>query len=436
MSVLDTFFTLFKSSGVEEVEKDNERVKKSNDKLEDSLKGSQKTSDDLTRSFKGLGGELVGMATAGLSAAALLSKLKSSFNYSLDLKRASMLLNANVEDLDAWGGAVEKTGGNVKTFEQSLQNLAMHLGTTGDVALKVLPQFADSFQKLGRYGSLRYGHLLGMDESLILLLQKGRGEVEALIKQQKELGIITTKDAEASLKFNNELQNTDRVFRTLFAETVTSTLPALTQVLNSFSDAGTYLQNHQAAIKGALIAIGAAALYAAKGLFTLKRARLGLAIGAAGIVYEDVKAYREGKNSAIGDFRNWFYRKALEYDQDRIQKGLKPLHDRSSTELSPLPIDHKNIRDFKEPLTIRPEELEELLPKAKAALGITTSVTLPSANNLATPSIANRNISINIGDINIQAQTNDVKSLTKAIDDTLKEQLRQALYNFDNGVLT
>ena len=77
MAVLDTFFTLFKSSGVEDVEKDNERAKKSNDKLDESLKNSRKTSDDLGRSFQGLGNELIRLATAGLTGAGILAGFAS-----------------------------------------------------------------------------------------------------------------------------------------------------------------------------------------------------------------------------------------------------------------------------------------------------------------------------------------------------------------------
>ncbi len=443
MSVLDTFFTLFKSSGVEDVEKDNDRAKKSNDKLDESLKGSRKTSDDLTRSFKSMGSELIGLATAGLSVASILSKLKSSVSYTIDLAQVSRVLNVNISDLDAWGNAVKKTGGTVQTFESSLQNLAMHLGTTGDVALKVLPQFADSFQKLGRYGSMKYGAMLGMDESLILLLQKGRREVESVIKQQKELGVVTQHDAEVALKFNSAWTNTTQTFRTLFAETATDILPLLTTLLSAFTETGSYLQGHREAIAGALMAIGGAALYAARGFFTLRRAMLAL-IPLAGIVYEDLKAFSQGKDSFIGEqaakhklvFKEVRAFVQAAHDTKKLfNKGNELfwnlINKKPGAPANSLPIPVKP-----ESLTVNPDELQNLLPKAKAALGITTSVSLPSPNGLASVKpLPSKHISISIGDINIQTQTSDVQSMIKAIDDSFKEQLRQVLYNFDNGVL-
>ena len=453
MAVLDTFFTLFKSSGVEDVEKNNERAKKANDKLEESLKSSRKTSDNLGRSFQGLGNELTRLATAGLTSAGVLAGFKKAVGYTIDLDQASRALSVNISELDAWGGAVQKTGGNVASFESSLRNLAMHLGTTGDVALKVLPQFADSFQKLGRYGSLKYGGMLGMDESLILLLQKGRREVEALIQQQKELGVVTKHDAEVARQFNWAWQNATRSLRTAVLETATAILPYLTKIFDGVASSSNYLRDHQAAISGALGAIGAAALYAARGFFTLRKAMIAL-IPVVGVVYEDLKAFYQGKDSFIGrlaaksprvynEIKAWVQ---LGHDIKKAGKAVKDYFTDSNNFFSP--VDHlrsnKTSQTFSRiakslgggnSLTIDPTELDNLLPQAKAALGITTAIALPSSGSLSGGSTANRNISVNIGDINIQAQTNDVQSLTKAIDDTLKEQLRQALYNFDNGVL-
>ena len=442
MAVLDTFFTLFKSSGVEDVEKDNERAKKSNDKLDESLKNSRKTSDDLGRSFQGLGNELIRLATAGLTGAGILAGFKKSVDYTINLDQASRALQVNISELDAWGSAVQKTGGNVESFEGSLQNLAMHLGTTGDVALKTLPQFADSFEKLGRYGARKYGSQLGMDESLILLLQKGRREVEALIQQQKELGVVTKYDAEVARQFNWAWQNATRSLRTTVLETATEILPYLTKVFEGISVSSTYLRDHKDAISGALMAIGAAALYAARGFFKLRRAMFAL-IPIAGVVYEDLKAFSQGKDSYIGELaaksprvyneiKAWVQ---LEHDVKKAGKAIKAYYSDSSNFFARKDEAPKKIPAQSSALTVNEAELEALLPKAKAALGITTSVSLPSPGGLNGGSIANRNISINIGDINVQAQTNDVQSLTKAIDDTLKEQLRQALYNFDNGVL-
>jgi len=425
MSVLETFYTLFKSVGVEDLEKDNARAKSSNDKLDQSLKDSEKISDDLTRSFKNMGHELLGLATSGLSLAGILSRLKSSISYTIDLDQASRALGANVSDLDAWGAAVQKTGGNVNTFENSLKNLAMHLGTTGDVALKVLPQFADSFQKMGRYGSFRYGQMLGMDESLILLLMKGRKEVEATIEQQKKLGVVTQKDAETARMFNYAWQNATRSFRNSFIEAATTVLPYITKLLDAFAGMGNYLQAHKDVMVGALTAIGAAALYAARGFFTLRKSWL-LLIPVAGAVIGDLKAYAQGKDSftgkAISKAHSWYYNAVQEFNRQKAAGIKRP------------DIFHP-LAPSKNDLTVNPDDLEKLSAHAKAMLGISSAVALPAAGSLNSTPLASKNVSINIGDINIHAQTNDVQSLTKAIDDTLKEQLRQTLYNFDDGVI-
>src|ERR1043165_2772805 len=178
MSALETLYILFKSFGTDDVKKAQEEVKKSADKMNESLKDSEKVGDKVTESFSKLGKELTNTITKVISVGALLAGIKNSINYAEDVDLASRQLAVNVDELDAWDNAVRRTGGTAEQFQASLRRLAQQLGTSGQIALEVLPQLADSFQQMGRFGAIRYGEILGLDENTILLLQKGRREVE------------------------------------------------------------------------------------------------------------------------------------------------------------------------------------------------------------------------------------------------------------------
>jgi hypothetical protein len=287
-----------------------------------------------------------------------------------------------------------------------------------------------------------------MDESLILLLRKGRHEVEALVQQQKNLGVVTQQDADAARLFNYAWQNTTRSLRVAFIETATTMIPTLIQALNAFTNTNEYLQQHKDAIVGTLMAIGAAALYAARGFFTLRRAWL-LLIPLAGAVFEDLKAFSEGKNSFTGEllaksaaarkeYVSWLH---LYRDFKKVFNGGNNAFWKAEDSLAGSLRDaqHRSNPNYKptvaNPLTINPEDLENLMPQAKAALGITNAVPIAGHSIVNSQQSSSKNISVNIGDINITAQPTDMQTFTKAINDTLKEQMRQVLYNFDDGIL-
>jgi hypothetical protein len=176
------------------------------------------------------------------------------------------------------------------------------LGTTGNVALKILPQLADSFQRLGKFRSLQFGKMLGLDESTILLLQRGRREVDEVLKRQKELGVVTKNQIEVSRKFNYELGNTGQAFRSLYLGVGETIFPLLSKFLVVMQDVAIYFQSHTDFIVGALIAIGGAATIAAVafGLITLPILAVIAAIGLFALAYDDLATFFKGGDSLIG----------------------------------------------------------------------------------------------------------------------------------------
>lgn len=59
---------------------------------------------------------------------------------------------------------------------------------------------ADAVSRIDPQEAMGYGRQMGFDPATIALLQKGRGELERLLKTQKELAVYTKEDAEIAKK--------------------------------------------------------------------------------------------------------------------------------------------------------------------------------------------------------------------------------------------
>lgn len=471
-SVLGLFYTLFKAEGQDEVKKANQDVKKSSDDVEKSFKNTNQSTDKLSHAFNRLGHELAGIITSAISVGALFEGLKSAIDYATQIDVASRALQVNVSELDAWGGAVQRTGGNLQSFEGSLNSLAEHLGTTGETAMKVLPQLADSFGRMNLRTALNYGKMLGLDEGTILLLQKGRREVEAIVDRQKELGVVTKQDAETARKFSYEWQDATRSFRSAFMGAAEAILPLMTKVVDFFIVASQYFRKHADLIVGALIAVGVAALFFAAPFILTTVAVFGL-IAAFALLYEDIKAFMQGHNSLTADLlKRWpeigaaiigtvnligqalktlgplligVFKGALVFIGDVLDglnlllKLLVPVV--KFLESHPDAAKHwtieSQVNEKDKPKVMSDDEVNAYISKGQAMMATANTTPLNSAPANAfsnTSNNSNRNVSINTGPITIQTQSTDPAGAALAFGDFLSEHFKQTINNFDDGI--
>ena len=308
MTILDTFYLLFKSDTTQ-LKSGAEEAKKTIKSLNDYLTGSAGTvvaTEKVGNAFLGLTKNFAGFIAASAAAAIVITNLKSATDYGIKLSQTAKLLNVNIEELDAWGNAVQKTGGSASAFEASLKGLAEHLGTTPAIALKTLPKLADSFERIGRFRSLKYGKMLGLDEPTILLLQRGRREVQAVLDKQKELGVVTKKDQETFLSFRDSINDTEHATRSLFSVFALDAIPVLDTLLKAVTKVFGYLMRHKDLVYGALIAIGLAALTIVIPFLIANAAIIGTIAAVSALIaifallYEDIKYYIQGHDSLLG----------------------------------------------------------------------------------------------------------------------------------------
>lgn len=472
MSVLDIFYTLFKPQGQEEVKKANEDVKKSSDGVEKSFQGTNKATNELGHAFNRLGHELASVITSAISVGAIFEGIKSALDYATQIDVASRMLQVNVSQLDAWGGAVQRTGGNLQSFEGSLNSLAEHLGTTGEVAMKVLPQLADSFGRMNLRTAMTYGKMLGLDEGTILLLQKGRREVEAIVDRQRQLGVVTKQDAETARKFSWEWQDATRSFRSAFMGAAEVILPILTKVVDFFIVASQYFRKHADVIIGALLGVGAAALFFAAP-FLLTTAAVFLLIAAFALLYEDIKAFVQGHNSLTGDlFKRWpaigamiigvvnligqalktlgplllgIFKGVLIVIGDVLDglnlvlKALMPVVkflESHGDQAKRWTIESQETTGTK-PKVMSQGDLDSYMARGQAIMSTANTTPLNNAPVNAfssTDNRANRNVSITTGPVTIQTQSTDPNGAALAFGDFLQEHFKQAINNFDDGI--
>lgn len=291
MSILDTFYILFKSDA-SEVKKGAEEAQKATQNLQDKLKSTDKSAEHLGESFLSATHSALGLVAGIVSVGTVLSGLHSAVSNVQQLGDASRSLGVNVTALDAWGHAVQRTGGSAQEFQSSLVSLADHLKTTPAIALKSLPLFADAFSRMNQAQANMYGKSLGIDQGTIYLLQQGRREVEDTIKQQQKLGLVTKEDVEITRKFDNALYDAGRAFQSFYRSLAMPALPFLTKTFD-------YLLEHKDLIKGAFLAIGSAIVVVNRAALLLYL-RLGLIVGAFALIFEDIAKFNEGAKSVTG----------------------------------------------------------------------------------------------------------------------------------------
>jgi hypothetical protein len=437
VAVLDTFYILFKSNS-KDAEKGFESVNKSIVRMDQSLNK---------------------FAKKWLSLYAIFAGLTNAVSYAFNLTQASQALAVNIEELDAWGSALKKTGGNAESFAKVLESLSAHLGTNPKTALQLLPKIADQFAKLNRIQALQYGKMLGLDTPTILLLQQGRREVEALIARQKELGVVTTRDAAIFKKFQSDTQDLGKGFQSLTRDYLLMIIPAIDKVLEKLTKFIVYIRKHSGLVKGALVPI-AAVFAGIAGSIILANIPLFIFIGAVALLasafalaYDDIETFRKGGESVVGDMlKRWPELKdVVQGVFDAIQIGAKGVvwflcqmlyKINTIIEAAKIVYNYASpyIDKFTDALKIEGQDVDFFgkLSNAKKTINQANTTPLNSVlgSQLWNPNLqGNKEINLTIGEIQISTMATDATDISNAIGGELQRQMRQLQNNYAGGQL-
>lgn len=495
-SILETFIILFKGDSTD-LKKGSDEAKKTVDTLDNSLKNTNALTTTVGNSFKGMIRQATGALAAVVGIAGFIGSVKSAITIADNLGKLSKALDVNIEELGAWGDAVQKSGGTAEGFYGTVTSMTAALSDfaakgTSRVApffeqlgirmtdargkarafLDLLPEIATSFERLGKAESLGIGQKLGLDQGTILLLQKGRTEVELFVKQQKELGVVTKKNAETAGKFKDQWDNFTHAFRSVALTANSSILPFFTALLRIFEKLAIYLRENPHLLASIGIALGA--LFTAFAPVAAIIAAIGTALV---LLHDDYEHFQQGHESLIGKIvTDWpktaaVFKFVLQVLQNVFQTIVKVFEkligsiDTIVTSFSGLgnvvtEVWKEIVSTITNAIDLVSNAIDKVTnvyKKAKSAIGLGGNENLEAniistqrlvseanqspLNSLSTNSILNsskaltRNTTVQVGDVTIETAATDAKEIAGVFSSSLEDQIRQAINNYDDGVL-
>lgn len=467
-SILDTFYILF-DSDADKVKQGAQEADKAQENLEKKIKSTHNATLDLGDSFLTMARRAAAFLATFASVGFVARSIFDAAEYSDHLEKASASLGVNQQSLEAWGLAAKVAGGSVDGFIGSVDSLSVamtQIDVTGhsrllpffqqlgismtDAAgkvrpvLDVLPALADAFAKMTPQQSRSFGQKLGLDEGTIMLLQRGRREVDALIARQKELGVISVKDTEAAKKYKDALDDQAHVWRVLAADIGADILPILTRAIEKLTMWTQAVRKHAGLLYGILTPLAAIL-----GVVTLRWAAAGLAgsvaiagitaplwllvtvlglVGAAvGLVWDDFKIWKEGGDSLFGPVYGWLVKIKDILDSIKAPSWLK-------FALNPAGALGGWIGG------LAGDEIRDLagIGAAKGALATADSSAAQSLvfRNAQSPltGYGTKNTTIKIDAVNVNTQATDADGISQAIGKSLDTHLKQTVSTFDDGI--
>lgn len=490
MNLLESFYFLFEADasglnkGLDEADKRAQGTEK-------SLNETEKAAHQLGTALGGVIRQFGGMVLASVALGSMTQNLLEAVHAADKLDEAAQARGMSVESLSALGGAAKIAGGSVEGLLGSLDALDTSLtqidvtgksraapflkelgidldsvAYKGKSAMELLLPIADSFEKLSKQQQIGMGRKLGFDQGTIMLLQMGRREIEAQIAKQKELGVVTQRQAELSAKFNDEIDYTRMAFRGVWLSVAESVLPALTRGMEMLQGFAKFLKQHSQFVVGLMIALGTAiAVFVLPPLIKMAAAALvafapffiiGAVVAALGaafaLMYEDVMIFLEGGDSAIGRLLEKFpvlaeVARAVGVVFSAVWDGIKM---GGEAALSILEVVWDIIKGIFSSIGSVLGAAGSFLGKvlglggSDAAQGLAagqqmlaTAAASPIASqtsNSISNSQRSRSTAVNIGEVKVQTAATDANGIARDLGGGLIAQMRQAVNNYDDGV--
>ena len=319
---------------VRRVDNDLAKTKADADKAGKAL---QDAADKGASSWGGFAKVLGGALVALGGAAVVLSSIGTYVDQAAALDRTSQSLGLSIERLQAWQGAVQAAGGEAEEAADRFRDLSDYIidatqfdsGPLKDIAAKlgislkdaqgharntedVMLDLADAFQRVGSQASTAYGMQMSFDPATIALLQKGRGELTALLALEEERAVYSKRDAEAARKQQLAMQALTRAWDRFVAGIVRVFMPVITGLTEAFGKVADVLGDNARAIGIALALLAGVIMLTLVPALT-SMAAAGLAaiapfapiialVGALALVIDDLLTYMEGGESTLADF--------------------------------------------------------------------------------------------------------------------------------------
>lgn len=277
-------------------------------------------------------GKILGIGGAFAGLYAVQQTFSNYLNEADSLLKFSRAIGQNVEDIDAWGQAVKRSGGTAEGFQASLKTLTTQLSkmsTTGNSragkilesvgidagsigrardSFEVLQDIADKMQGMSKQEAFGFGASLGLDQGTIMLLQQGRDGVADLVGKMKELGTITPDDGWVE-DFNDSIDDIKKSFMSLMGIIFREVGPVFNWLTQQVKQLNIWLRKHETAVKAFFYMVAglitALLIPTILELFAVLLANpitwIVMLLAGLALAIEDLVVWADGGESALGD---------------------------------------------------------------------------------------------------------------------------------------
>ena len=325
-----------------------------NSKLNKEIDKSEQKTDEFGKSMltaEGRAGmmeeKIKGVFTrigAAILATVAASKALETFNNHVQtveqIRNTSDALGVAIEDVDAFGKAIERMGGDAQGARDSLTDMAESIGealqdvesgraktfkalgiSLKDVkgqaknAVQGMIELAAAVEGMGREQAVFRIKELGItDNRSVELLLKGRQEVERMLRVQKEQGVVTKESAERVRVYSEALAKLKQSAGVAASGIVDWILPAITRFIQMLDGVVTWMNRHDTFVKGFFIGLttiltamflpavisATAAVWALIAPFLAVAAPIAAVVALFALLYDDVMNFLDGNDSLIG----------------------------------------------------------------------------------------------------------------------------------------
>lgn len=348
MSILDTFYILFKTDA-DEAARDIEKVDRASDRAAAGLSKMDLAAGKVGSSFIAMARNLAAPLLALASVGTITSAVFERVNQIGDIGDAATKLRSSVQEYDALTRAVRAAGGemmavqaNIATFSDKLNDAAARpdgpnaknfkkwgiafKDVKGEAvgAVEGLLSLAKSLEGVSRAEALGRLRRLGIEDAdTIEFLLQGKKAIEEKMRAEREAGVVTDRQIELEGAYQATMGRLRNSLDSVANGLTEILIPALISGAEAFMKMMKWVKENRTLVEGffmgvAGIVTGVYLPAMAKAAWATLRvvapflgiiATLALVGVAFALAYEDIRAFMEGQPSLIGALASkykWF----------------------------------------------------------------------------------------------------------------------------------
>jgi hypothetical protein len=445
MSILDTFYILFKSNA-KDVDKDMADAKK-------ATKEFQQQINDADKPVSMLGQSLLKVAANSVAAFATWEGLKNTASHIQDvnfqLYKTQTLTGINARELAVWDNAIQSITGNQGQFSQFAAGYAKYLQSIGVGTDKLIPNLKDFIKELKTLdetqAALRFSQMskgTGLGDDFLLAIRSGK--LDKAMDDAEGYTRVTKEGTKAVSDFQSAWVTAAKNIEGAFTEMWGVIAPIFTKILDFF--------NSPVQSTGILAVITAVLAAISAVIPGLQGVAIGLGVASASFATASGVSYYKEKHQPspkkidsttgeylppvpdkiLGGIANAPAGKAL--DKNKAMGSI--VEPDWNPALAPKIKNQKqNIenkaRTNEQPVSAFPLYDNKFIEEAQT--NIRAADTSPL--NTSPVSSTSNSSAVNIGNVTVNTQATDAQGISKAIKEELQREYRNTISNNDDMVM-